>query len=312
MDRESSRAAVGQGLAGMMVSGNGHSTHLTFTQAPTRVVSLVPSMTQSLIDLDCAHSIVGVTEFCPSSDGEPLAEIIGGTHAVDVDRIIALEPELVIANLEENDRQDVEAMEEAGLKVWVTFPRSVESAVQILWTIARLFRVSSVVGPKILLIERSLEWVQAGTADLEPRKVFVPIWQEHHPEFGTYWMTFNQDTYCDSVLNTCGGVNVFHERLRRYPLEAEFQPEIEEDPGQRDTRYPRVSAEEVVNMAPELIMLPSEPYNFTDQIKDLIMDLLKDTPAVQDDRVIQFDGRWLSWHGTMLAKALAELPVLLG
>jgi ABC-type Fe3+-hydroxamate transport system substrate-binding protein len=253
-----------------------------------------------------------MTEYCPNSGGEPPPEIIGGTQAVDVERIIALEPELVIANLEENDRQDVEAMEEAGLKVWVTFPRSVESAVQILWTIASLFRVSSVVGPKILLIERSLEWVQAGTADLVPMKVFVPIWQEDDREYGTYWMTFNQDTYCDSVLNTCGGANIFRERLRRYPLEAEFQPEIEEDPGQRDTRYPRVSVEEVVNLAPELIMLPSEPYNFNDQTKDLIKDLLKDTPAVQDNKVIPFDGRWLSWHGTMLAKALAELPVLLG
>ena len=295
-----------------MTGGNGHSTQLTFTQAPTRVVSLVPSMTQSLVDLDCAHSIVGVTEYCPHSGGEPLADVIGGTHAVDIEHIIALAPELVIANLEENDRQDVEAMEQAGLKVWVTFPRSVETAVQILWTIARLFRVSTVVGPKILLIERSLEWVRAGTADLEAKKVFVPIWQEDHPDVGTYWMTFNQDTYCDSVLNSCGGVNIFHDRSRRYPLEAEFKPELEQDPGQRDTRYPRVSAEEVVNLAPQLIMLPSEPYDFSDQSQQLIMDILKDTPAVRDENVIRFDGRWLSWHGTMLAKALAELPVLLG
>jgi ABC-type Fe3+-hydroxamate transport system substrate-binding protein len=268
-------------------------------------------MTQSMIDLEVAHTLVGVTEYCPQPEVEPLAKVIGGTHSIEIEEIKKLEPELVIANQEENDREDVEALEEIGIKVWVTFPKTIQAAIQILWAMARLFDVMGTAAPKILLIERSLEWVQRAMGGSEPRRIFVPIWQEDHPELGTYWMTFNAETYCDSVINTCGGLNVFRERRRRYPLEAEFEPALEEQPGKRDTRYPRVSAEEIVDSAPELILLPSEPFTFGDQHKAKISDGLAETPAVRNENLIEVDGRWLSWHGTAVARALAGLPTLL-
>jgi ABC-type Fe3+-hydroxamate transport system substrate-binding protein len=291
---------------------NGSSSNLTFVRPPTRVVSLVPSMTQSLLDLDCAQFLAGVTEYCPRIEGEPIAEIVGGTHQIDVEMVTSLNPDLVLANQEENDRKDVEALEKAGIKVWVTFPKTVQSAVQILWELARIFNVGKTATPKILLIERSLDWVQMGVSETEPKSVFVPIWQDQLEDAGAYWMTFNKETYCDSVLKTCGAMNVFHERNRRYPLEAEFNPDLEVDPGDRDTRYPRVGVDEIVAHEPELILLPSEPFEFTDQDRQFISELLVETPAVKNDKVISIDGKWLSWHGTMLAKAIAGLPEVLG
>jgi ABC-type Fe3+-hydroxamate transport system substrate-binding protein len=180
-----------------------------------------------------------------------------------------------------------------------------------LWALARLFGVIGTAAPKISLIERSLEWVQRGMSSTERQAVFVPIWQEEHPAFGTYWMTFNGETYCDSVVRTCGALNIFRERRRRFPIEAEFKPELAEQPGERDTRYPRVSLEEIVEAGPELILLPSEPFRFGEQHKDKIVDLLAETPAVERGNLIAVDGRWLSWHGTSVARALAGLPALL-
>lgn len=294
-----------------MVGGNGHNSPLIFTKPVTRAVSLVPSITQSLIDLECADALLGVTEFCPRPDDEPWAKIVGGTHAVDLDLIIGLKPELVLANQEENDRADVEALEEAGIKVWVTFPRDVQAAIDVLWAMARVFGVMKTAAPKILLIERSLEWVLRGTKNAETKSVFVPIWQEEHPEIGMYWMTFNRDTYCDSVLRICGARNVFEDRLRRYPLAAEFNPELREEAQERDQRYPRVSPEEVVAASPQLILLPSEPFMFLEHHRNEIVEWLSDTPAVQQGKVFDLDGRWLGWHGTMLAHALASLPGML-
>ncbi len=105
---------------------------------------------------------------------------------------------------------------------------------------------------------------------------------------------------------------MFAKRVRRYPLEAEFEVASAEDPDERDTRYPRVGPEEVIQAAPEMIILPSEPFTFEDAHRGELLDLLGSTPAVQNGMVIDVDGRLLGWHGTMLAHALAELPAIIG
>jgi ABC-type Fe3+-hydroxamate transport system substrate-binding protein len=125
-------------------------------------------------------------------------------------------------------------------------------------------------------------------------------------------MTANRATYVHDVLRLCGGANVFAERERRYPLAADLdpaQPAEAHAPG-RDTRYPRVTSAEVVALAPEVILLPSEPYPFAEA--DLAaFDAWPEMPAVQSGRIHLVDGSALTWPGTRLAAALAELPALL-
>src|SRR5262245_53114953 len=95
-----------------------------FPTPPARVVSLVPSDTYSVIRLGAKHKLVGRTRFCiaPKDDVDGI-EIVGGTKDVDVDRVIALEPDLVIANQEENTRSQIERLDAAGIAVLVSFPK---------------------------------------------------------------------------------------------------------------------------------------------------------------------------------------------
>lgn len=294
-----------------MSGGNGFNPPLMFRGAPERVVSLVPSVTDSLLELGAGQHLVGVTDYCRLPEGFEGVARVGGTRKPEVDRIRELKPDLVIANQEENNREAVTALEQAGLNVWLTFPQSVEDAMGLLWAMARLFHLEASAGPKLLWLERSLEWARRASENGERIKVFAPIWRSEHAEAGLWWMTFNRQTYCHSVLEVCGGANVFAERERCYPLEADLGLGEPEEPGERDTRYPRVLPEEVRKLAPQVILLPSEPYAFDERSVEEIRVRLRDTPAVESGRVHAIDGRWITWHGIGLARALAELPAVL-
>lgn len=287
--------------------GNGHGDVLVFTQPPQRVVSLVPSMTESLFDLGLGAAVVGVTEFCRPPEARPT---VGGTRAPEIERILALSPDLVIANQEENSRLSVEAMRLAGLKLWLTFPRSTAEAIEVLWTVIELFRASQAI-PRLKTLEMTLEWTRSAAQAQPMPRVFVPIWTEDHAQSGWWWMSFNRHTYAHDVLACCGGENVCATRERRYPLEADLGQAAAEAPGERDVRYPRLLPEEVVSLQPEVILVPDEPHAFTETDVERLKTLLAATPAVEHGRVFQVPGALLTWHGTRLAQALAELPSLL-
>src|SRR5687768_4543344 len=103
---------------------------------PETVVSLVPSVTESLFELGMGRRVTGVTDYCTRPAGAVhYLTRVGGTKTPDVGRIIELKPDLVIANHEENRRKDVEALVESGLQVWVTYPRTVAETFNLLWQI---------------------------------------------------------------------------------------------------------------------------------------------------------------------------------
>jgi ABC-type Fe3+-hydroxamate transport system substrate-binding protein len=287
-----------------MSGGNGHGDVLLFTQPPQRVVSLVPSMTESLFDLGLGASVVGVTDYCRPPEPRPS---IGGTRDPDLDRILALTPDLVIANQEENSRLAVEKLRAAGLRCWLTFPRSMADAVQVLWTLVELFRASHAI-PRLKTLEMTLEWTRSA-AEAEPKpRVFVPIWTEAHSQAGPWWMSFNCRTYAHDVLACCGGENVCAARERRYPLAADLGLAPAEPAGERDVRYPRLLPAEILDLQPEVILIPDEPYPFGESEVEQLAALLAGTPAVQHGRVLRIQGALLAWHGTHMAQALAELP----
>jgi len=285
-------------------SGNGHIELLNFSAAPKRVVSLVPSMTQSLIDLGAAEALVGVTDYCPLPAAASAVDRVGGPRDFSPETVAGLNPDLVIADQEENSRQGVEALEAAGLSVWLTFPKSVEQVIQLLHTIVRLFRLQQAMA-QIQVLEVTLDWMRR--ADTSHRRVFCPIWFEAASD-GPWWMTFNADTYAHDVLRWCGGHNVFAERQRRYPLEADLGRGGAEAPLERDVRYPRVTLAEIVGAAPEVILLPDEPFTFAQSHEAELVSLLGETPAVRSGRVHRVDGTLIAWPGTRTARALAELP----
>jgi iron complex transport system substrate-binding protein len=293
-----------------VTSGNGHVELMHFSRAPQRVVSLVPSVTDSLIQLGAGDALVGITEYCPQpADAAKPPSRVGGTRTVEIDRVVDLKPDLVIANQEENPREVVEALEEAGLQVWVTFPKSTYDALRILHTLAQLFRLPKA-AMRIDTLERTLDWTARSTPEVGPR-VFCPIWFEDDSEFGPWWMTFNEDTYAGDLLRICGADNIFAKRNRRYPLAADLGSGEPEPAGERDARYPRITTDEISAADPEVILLPSEPFHFDEGHLGVVREILPGTSAVRDHRVHTVDGSLITWHGVRMARALSELPSFL-
>jgi ABC-type Fe3+-hydroxamate transport system substrate-binding protein len=285
---------------------------LAFDDAPPkRVVSLIPSMTESLFDLGVGDRLVGVTDLCtPPEEDQLRLQRVGGTKKPNLEAVRILRPDLVIANQEENSEESVRAFDEAGLTIWLTFPKSTRDALDLLWTIVKVFKLADKV-PLVETLARTLDWTEKATTARLAIPAFVPIWQGEKEDVGPWFMTFNYQTYANDVLAKVGGMNVFAGRERRYPLEADLGTAEPEDPGDRDTRYPRVTLGEVIEAKPDVILLPNEPYAFEESHKSQIEEWLADTPAVESGRVHLIDGSLLTWHGTRLAKAVAELPTYL-
>jgi ABC-type Fe3+-hydroxamate transport system substrate-binding protein len=274
--------------------------------APQRVVSLVPSLTESLFDLDLGSRLIAITDYCvhPADQVQRLPRI-GGPKNPDIGRIIETKPDLVLLNDEENRREDAEALQAARIPIWVTGPRTVFEALNVLWSIMDIFD-HPVMIPRVREIERAYDYALGAARAQTPVRVFAPIWRDP-------WMTFNANTYAHDVLRTCGAENVFAARERQFPLAAdlgEADPLPDDDPQVvgRDKRYPRITLDEVVAAQPEVVLLPSEPYPFSETDAQTILAL--DIPAAEHGRVYLMDGTWLTWHGTRVAYALRDLPAL--
>ncbi len=268
-------------------------------------------MTESLFDLGFGSAVVGITDYCsqPAAQVEGLPRL-GGPKNPAVADIIDLKPDLVIANWEENTLQAVESLEAAGVKVWVTFPKTVRQALDLLWTLAGLFH-SSLAAARVESLEVGLEWAQKAAQNRTPVRYFCPIWYDAGEGDRAWWMTFNSETYSSDLLHQLGGENAFAGRERRYPLDADLGRVAAQDPGGRDTRYPRLALDEILAVDPELILLPDEPYAFSSAQEAEIKELFSATSAVREGRTHQLDGSLITWHGTRLSKALQALPELL-
>ena len=300
-----------QGLGRIVSISNSHISSMNLSEPPKRLVSLVPSITASLYDLDLADRVVGVTDYCPQPPGIDTAiPTVGGPRAPSLEEILALKPDLILANQEENDRESVEQLERAGLTAWVTFPCSIDQSIEMLWTLLRIIPSESQATSKLLVLERSLDWARRTANDQLAIPVFYPIWMDFHEDV-PWFMTIHSTTYAHDVLEVCGARNIFAERERRYPLEADLGLKDCEEPGARDCRYPRVTLAEVSERSPELILLPDEPFAFSEDHVGQIQELLHDTPAAKTDNIHIIDGKLVHWHGTTLAKTLAELPLVI-
>lgn len=248
---------------------------------PERIVSLVPSLTEALFAFGVGNRVVGRTRYCtqpPRAVGR-IAKV-GGTKRVDVGRVLELEADLVVAVREENAREDVEALVETGLEVFVGAPETVGEAVGMLRELAGRVgapeeRAEAVLGP----VERVIARLRAGRPE-KPWRCFAPIWKRPY-------MSVGRDTYVHDVIETCGGKNVCGD----------------------STRYPIVTLEEIEAAQPEIILLPDEPYPFS--AEDLAEFYALDVPAAREDRIFLVDGKLLTWYGPRMAGSLAQLATLL-
>ncbi len=273
---------------------------LTFSRAPKRVLSLVPSDTYTIAKLVSVSALVGRTTFCHEPSGELDAiPTVGGTKDYDVEKILDLQPEVVIANQEENTKQTLEKLAQEAIPVFVVFPRRVEDSVSLIARYARLLHLEGEPHVKELLrrCHRALETQRAVRGQMTPIRAFCPIWMDP-------LMTVHGDTYISDSLDLAGAQNVFADRERRYPLAADLGKRAKIDPGQRDVRYPRVTFDEVVERKPDVVLLPDEPHPFTAE------DAAKFT-ALGLPRVVHLNGKDVCWYGAWVAEGIPRLAAAL-
>ncbi|AKT43682.1 periplasmic-binding protein [Chondromyces crocatus] len=278
-------------------------------EPPQRIVSLVPSDTYSLLRLGAGERVVARTRYCfEPADEVASIETVGGTKDADVDRIVALEPDVVVANQEENNRRDIERLESAGVRVFVSFPRRVSEGVAHLARLARLLGVDArSTGPGRAFIAeayRVQREAEASRSQLPPLRAFVPIWMDP-------LMTANGETFLSDALDLAGAQNVFADRPRRYPLAADTgtgKPLSPDRVGDRDTRYPRITLDELVERAPEIILLPDEPHPFTTVDAEVFRKL--PIPAARNGQIVHCDGKDLMWYGARALEGIARLRAL--
>ncbi|MFE6177778.1 helical backbone metal receptor [Streptomyces sp. NPDC056464] len=225
-----------------------------------RVVSLVPSLTEA-VAASAPGRLVGATDWC-SHPADLDVTRVGGTKNPKADRILALAPDLVIANEEENREPDLAALRAAGVEVLVTEVRDVPQAFREL---ARVLAACGVAGRPRWLDEAEEAWSAPPLPERRTTAV-VPIWRRP-------WMVLGRDTFAGDVLARLGVDHLY---------------------APHEERYPRIPLDDLRAAAPDVVVLPDEPYRFTAD------DGPEAFPGLPCALV---SGRHLTWYGPSLAEA---------
>ena len=245
-------------------------------RAPARIVSLVPSTTESVCVLGAAARLVGCTRYCSEPAGA-LRDVarVGGTKNPDLAAILSLEPDLVIGNAEENRAEDLEALA-ARVPTLVQTPRSVPEAARALAALAERLDLAEAAAP---FVERVTSLLAEPAPAAGPR-VYYAIWRKP-------WMTVGADTFVADVLARCGA----------RPVGA-----VPGGPQGREVRYPELAPAEAVAAGVDLVLLASEPWEFDDAQRDDVA--ASGLFGEADVRLV--DGRDFCWHGVRMAAGLAR------
>lgn len=266
-----------------------------------RVVSLVPSVTETVAMLGALDCLVGRTDYCVEPPAVAALPSVGGTKNADLDRIAALRPDLVLVNQEENAEAIYHGLVARGIPVHLSFPKTVDDAVSLARDLTTLVAVGAEAHAVIAAMERAVADAERARAGRMPVRVFCPIWMDP-------LMTIHGDTFISDVLDLAGGANVFADRPRRYPLAADLGRApawSAERVGSRDVRYPRVTLDEVVQRQPEVVLLPDEPHPFSEADAEVFRAL--PIPAARNGRVRRVEGKFLSWYSPRIVHGLAEV-----
>lgn len=215
-------------------------------KAPNRIISLVPSLTELLFDLELENEVVGITKFCihPNNWFQNKTRV-GGTKTVDVDKVRSLNPDLIIANKEENTKEDIELLKEIA-PVWISDINSYEEAMVAIHEISRITAREQLGKSMLFQIEKGFHDLQK----LEKlATVAYVIWNEP-----TYLA--GQNTFINDMLEKCGFANSTNE-----------------------TRYPEFDS----NINPDYIFLSSEPFPFEEKHKVEFQDKFPNSKVILVD-----------------------------
>ncbi|MDP1610843.1 MAG: helical backbone metal receptor [Sulfuritalea sp.] len=241
-----------------------------------RIVSLVPSLTELICDLGLADCLVGRTGFCVHPK-ERLRRVpkVGGTKDVKLDVVRQLAPTHVIADIDENRREAVEAIQEFVPDVVVVHPQTVDDNLGLYALLGGIFRRETDAARLVADIAAARRELAAASATLPREAVLYPIWREP-------WMTVRRDTYISSMLAAAGWDTLPTDAARRFPLFEWDAPWL---------------------AGVQRVLLPSEPYAFS----------ARDTAEVEamaQRPVTRIDGEMVSWYGSRAIAGLRYLAKL--
>ncbi len=242
-------------------------------RTPSRIVSLVPSQTELLVDLGLRKSIVGITKFCVHpTDLKNEKTIVGGTKKVNYDKIKALSPDFIICNKEENTEEMVLQLEYIA-PVWISDIKTIPESLLMITQLGEIFEVAEKASQIISKIEIELCELHKIVENLRTRKVIYLIWKDPY-------MAAGKNTFIDALLQVNNFQNVIDSEA---------------------SRYPEIGNKEFKNA--DLIFLSTEPYPFKKK------DVLK-MNAEFETEIKLVDGEFFSWYGSRLMKSLNYFKTL--
>jgi ABC-type Fe3+-hydroxamate transport system substrate-binding protein len=241
--------------------------------SPKRIISLVPSQTELLYTLGMEDYVVGITKFCVHPpEWKHSKTIVGGTKQLHIEKIKALSPDLIIANKEENIREQIETISHIA-PVWVTDVNNLDDALSMIHQMGEICYKNE-------LANQLAKNIQNNFSSLKPlqthKKVVYIIWKQP-------LMVAASQTFIHEMLLLCGFVNAFQNKLR----------------------YPAITEQELIASAPEFILLSSEPYPFQEKHMHYFQQLLPHST------IILVDGEMFSWYGSRLLHSVAYFKTLI-
>ncbi len=242
---------------------------------PQRIISLCPSITETLYTLGLSSRVVGRTRFCIHPQPDVMsAENIGGTKQVDFERVAKLFPDLMIAEKEENTRDTVSVLEQS-YPVYVANVTSVASAVKLIRNLGDLTGSAE----RATSLAASVEAKVRQVASVFPRTMAYLIWEKPYMGVGA-------NTYLHDLLAHFGFVNVLAGRAERYP---------------------EISLTELQRLRPEVVFLSSEPFPFDRRHQTALQAVLPKTRVVLVDGEISWYGARMEWAFPYLEQVVANL-----
>lgn len=245
---------------------------IEISSRPKRIISLVPSQTELLYDLGLEKEVIGITKFCiHPGNWFWEKERVGGTKNINIKKITSLQPDLIIANKEENVQEQIEMLAKY-FPVWVSDVSSLGEAFNM---IKRIGEITGRSERAVTLVEQiRTDFAQLQTPNVKIKTAYL-IWENPY-------MTVGGDTFIHDLMERAGFQNVFADRLR----------------------YPPVTIADLQIANCDLLLLSSEPYPFRQEHMDELQPLLNRT------KILLVDGEMFSWYGSRLLKAISYFKSL--
>ena len=240
---------------------------VTVPNSPKRIISLVPSQTELLYDLGLSDEVVGQTLFCiHPAEMRDLKPLVGGTKNVKIDRVDALNPDLIIANKEENDKAQIEALMKK-YPVWVSNIKTLDDALQMVKQVGLIVNKSKEADLIADSIHHSFNGFKNNpTNSIKGKSVLYLIWRKP-------WMCAGNDNFINEMLLSMGLLNITTKKMGRYP---------------------ELSNQEITSLNPDFIFLSSEPYPFKEKHVDELQQICPKS------KIVLVDGELFSWYGSRL------------